>query len=79
MTDKMNGAATAATEVATQNCDVKKRVPHPEETFEEVPIIKAVFAYINFAICIFWGYINDWLRLAGLKNDCSLKGDVSDL
>ena len=50
---------------------------HPKETFEEVPIVKAVLTYFQYAVLIFWGYISDWLRMAGLKNDCSLKGDVS--
>ena len=50
---------------------------HPKERYDEVPYVKAVMTYIQYAILIFWGYVNDWLRSVGLKNDCALRKDVS--
>lgn len=52
---------------------------HPKESFEEVPLRKAVLTYIQYGIAIFWGYVNDWLRKIGLRTDVSLKDDVSSV
>ena len=41
----------------------------PKESFDEVPLDKAISTYISYAILIFWGYISDLLRRIGVKND----------
>ena len=40
-----------------------------EETQPDVLLIDAVMTYVSYGLLIFWGYISDFLRAVGLKND----------
>lgn len=40
-----------------------------EDTRDVIPLSRAITTYISYAVLILWGYINDFLRTVGLKND----------
>ena len=40
-----------------------------KETYGEVLLIDAVMTYVSYGLLIIWGYISDFLRAVGLKND----------
>jgi serine palmitoyltransferase len=45
--------------------------PQPvlDESFHEIPLLEAIGTYISYSLLIFWGYISDFLRKIGIKND----------
>ena len=47
----------------------KKKSTQQQQKVDEIPLAKAVLTYLQYAILIFWGYISDFLRFAGLKTD----------
>lgn len=56
----------------------------PKESFQEPPLLQAVFTYISYGLLIIMGYISDFLRRFGLKSSGpgyteALKKDVSRL
>ena len=51
----------------------------PKESFDEVPLNKAISTYISYAILILWGYISDFLRRIGVKNDGLGKSTCKDV
>lgn len=62
--------ASSTTDCTTNGSPkVMKPKTLPKETFEEVPLDRAILTYISYGILILWGYINDFLRRIGIKND----------
>ena len=62
---------------------VRKKLDYvPKESFQEPPLIEAVFTYIGYGLLIIMGHISDFLRRFGLKSSGpgyteALKKDVS--
>lgn len=62
---------------------VRKKIDYvPKESFQEPPLLEAVFTYISYGLLIIMGHISDFLRRFGLKSSGpgyteALKKDVS--
>lgn len=53
----------------TEKITAKNKRPQHKETFDQVPIDRAITTYFSYALMIFWGYIWDALRQIGLIKD----------
>lgn len=56
-----------------------KQRPRAKESFEEPPLVEAVFTYIGYGLLIVLGYVSDFLRLLGLRKEGPTLKNVSVL